>query len=206
MTDVLATFIPVADAIAAVLKPHAEVVIHDLGNGRIRHIANRMSRRAPGDASLTDIADIESLDDAVIGPYPKTHADGRSMKSVTAVLRDGRRKAVGLLCINIDVSMFEAMHAMSKEFLRFAEAAPRPDALFREDWREEINDLVGAFLGERGTSLAGLDVTEREALVAQLDERGLFDIRHAANYIAKVLGVSRATLYKSLKRVRQDDL
>lgn len=202
MPDSLALFIPVADAVATLLKPHAEVVIHDLGNGTIRHIANRLSRRAVGDDSLNDVGERPAADETVIGPYPKTNADGRPMKSVTAVLRDGRGKPTGLMCINLDVSMFASMQGVLKDFLRFADDAPRPAALFREDWREEVNDLVGQFLGERGTSLAALAIDEREALVRLLAAHGLFDRRHAANYMAQVLGVSRATLYKTLKAVR----
>ena len=203
MADLLAPYLPVADAIATVFKPHAEVVIHDLGTGTIRHIANRLSPRKAGDDSLADLDDLGSFDDAVIGPYPKTNADGRSLKSITAVLRDGRRKPIGLLCINVDVSMFEAMQAMSKDFLRFADNAPRPAALFRNDWREEVNDIVGQFLGDRGTTLASMSVVDREALVTLLEERGLFDVRHAATYITQLLGLSRATLYKTLKAVRE---
>lgn len=203
MVDQLAPYVTVADAIAAVFKPHAEVVIHDLASGTIRHIANRMSPRKAGDDSLSDLDDLGSLEEAVIGPYPKTNADGRSLKSITAVLRDGRRKSIGLLCINVDVSMFEAMQALSKEFLRFAETAPRPVALFRNDWREEVNDIVGQFLGDRGTTLATMGIVDREALVTLLEERGLFAVRHAATYITQLLGLSRATLYKTLKAVRE---
>ncbi|QWT19693.1 PAS domain-containing protein [Bacillus sp. NP157] len=202
MADPLAPFIPVADAVAALLKPHAEVVIHDLASGTIRHIANRLSRRAPGDDSLNDIGEPPAAAESVIGPYPKTNVDGRALKSVTAVLRDGRGRATGLMCINLDVSMFASMQGVLKDFLRFGDEAPRPAALFREDWREDVNEQVGQFLGERGISLGMLDVAEREALVRALADRGLFDIRHAANYIAQVLGVSRATLYKTLKAAR----
>jgi predicted transcriptional regulator YheO len=203
MADFLATFVPVADAIAAVLRPHAEVVVHDLGTGTIRHITNRLSPRHPGDDSLAELDDIESLDKAVIGPYAKTNWDGRRLKSVTAVLRDGRHRAVGLLCINIDVSMFETLQALTKDFLRFGDTEARPAALFRNDWREEVNDLVGQFLTDRGTTLAAMGIDEREALVRQLEARGLFSVRNAAAYIAPLLGLSRATLYKTLKSVRE---
>ncbi|SDG30701.1 PAS domain-containing protein [Dyella sp. 333MFSha] len=203
MYDFLAAFVPVADAIATVLRPHAEVVIHDLGTGTIRHIANRLSPRHPGDGSLTELDDIESLDEAVIGPYSKTNWDGRRLKSITAVLRDGRRRAVGLLCINVDVSMFESMQAMAKDFLRFGETEAKPSALFRNDWREEVNDLVGQFLTDHGTTLAVMAIEQREALVRLLESRGLFDVRNAASYVAPLLGLSRATLYKTLKAVRE---
>lgn len=202
MAEFLASFVPVADAIATVLRPHAEVVIHDLATGTIHHIANRLSRRGPGDSSLTDIDDVVTLDQPVIGPYAKTNWDGRPLKSVTAVLRDGRRKPVGLLCINLDVSMFEALQSVSKDFLHLADSGERPSALFRNDWREEINDLVGQFLVDRGTTLAVMSIGDREALIAELESRGLFDVRNAAAYVTQLLGLSRATLYKALKAVR----
>lgn len=202
MAEFLASFVPVADAIASLLRPYAEVVIHDLGTGTIHHIANRLSRRGPGDASLTDVDDVAMLDKPVVGPYAKTNWDGRSLKSVTAVLRDGRRKPVGLLCINLDVSMFEALQSVSKDFLRFADTDERPSALFRNDWREEINDIVGQFLVDHGTTLAAMSIGDREALVAELASRGLFDVRNAVGYITQLLGLSRATLYKTLKAVR----
>jgi predicted transcriptional regulator YheO len=204
MSDPLSSYIPIADAIAAVLRPHAEVVIHDLAAGTIRHIANRISPRNPGDSSLTDLEDIASLDQAVIGPYPKTNWDGRHLKSVTAVLRDARRKPIGLLCINVDISMFEALQSLSKDFLRFADTDSRPSALFRNDWREEVNDIVGQFLTDRGTTVAVMGIDDREALVRSLESRGLFDVRNASSYIAQLLGLSRATLYKTLKMVRDE--
>ncbi|MET0254726.1 MAG: helix-turn-helix domain-containing protein, partial [Luteibacter sp.] len=74
---------------------------------------------------------------------------------------------------------------------------------FRNDWREEINDLVGQFLTDHGTTLAAMGIEEREALVRQLEARGLFSVRNAAAYIAPLLGLSRATLYKTLKAVRE---
>jgi predicted transcriptional regulator YheO len=48
-----------------------------------------------------------------------------------------------------------------------------------------------------------MGIVDREALVTLLEERGLFDVRHAATYITQLLGLSRATLYKTLKAVRE---
>lgn len=202
MPHPLQPHIPVADAIAAVFAPHVEVVIHDLATGTVHHIANPISRRSPGDESLTELESAADPDASVIGPYAKTNWDGRRLKSITAVLRDGRGRAIGLLCLNVDVSLFETLQAVARDFLRFAEVADKPSVLFRNDWREDVNDIVGRLAAERGARLSALAPDDRMALVAALDARGLFDVRNATPYIAQLLDLSRATLYKTLKDVR----
>jgi predicted transcriptional regulator YheO len=204
MTVALDVFVPVAESIALLLRPHAEVVIHDLAKGTVFHIANAFSKRRPGDSSLTELEDIQSLDLPVIGPYRKTNWDGRSLKSITTVLRDGRGKPAGLLCINLDVSLLESIGSAAREFLRFADEAERPAALFNGDWQDEINSTVGEFLTERGVTSSALTQEDRHALLARLDERGLFALRNAAPYIARIMNTSRSSLYKTLKTVRSD--
>jgi predicted transcriptional regulator YheO len=204
MTAALQVFVPVAESIALLLRPHAEVVIHDLAKGTVFHIANAFSKRRPGDSSLTELEEVRSLDLPVIGPYRKTNWDGRSLKSSTAALRDGNGHPAGLLCINLDVSLLETIGSAAREFLRFADQVQRPAALFKGDWQDEINSTVGQFLTERGVGLASLSAEERRALVTRLNERGLFAVRNAAPYIARILNSSRSSLYKTLKNIRSD--
>ena len=68
MKDIFAVHRPIAQAIAALLHPHAEVVIHDLRSGHIVDIWNAFSHRKAGDESLLG-DDIElHLDRDVYGP------------------------------------------------------------------------------------------------------------------------------------------
>ena len=94
MKEVLKPYVPVCQAIATLLQPHAEVVLHDLATGNIAYIANAFSKRRPGDSSMTDLDVAISIDSSVIGPYRKTNWDRRQLRSVTAVLRD-RQRALG---------------------------------------------------------------------------------------------------------------
>jgi predicted transcriptional regulator YheO len=198
----LDSFIPVADAIAMVFQPHVEAVIHDLAKGTVHHVAGGLSGRAPLDDSLTDLSDIEILDRPVIGPYPKTNWDGRKLKSITAILPGKDRRPIGLLCINVDISMVETLRALTRDFLSYQETGERPAALFHRDWREEANELVGHFVSIRGATPGALSADQRLTLIAELDSRGLFAVRSAVPYIAQLLNLSRATLYKALKAAR----
>jgi D-arginine utilization repressor len=201
MIDPLLPYIPISEAIAQLFAPHAEVVLHDLKSGTIRHIANCFSKRRPGDDSLTDIAAVD-LNATMIGPYAKTNWDGRRLKSMSVVIRSPAGKPVGLMCINHDV---EAFSAMAEQLLGMI-ALPSPPVsratLFTGDWREQINERIGSFLAERSATLAGLQADDVNALIASLDSAGVFEIRNAVSYVADVLSISRATLYNRLKAIR----
>jgi D-arginine utilization repressor len=197
----LSAHVPIAEAIARLHAPHVEVVIHDLARDTIHHIANCFSKRRAGDASLTDTQDID-LSASIIGPYTKTNWDGRRLRSISTVIRDSNGKAIGLFCINQDIEAFSQV--LEQMMALVGPAAPMPAAttLFASDWREKINELVGAFLAEHNLTLAGLKVDDVNAMIAALDRAGVFSIRNAMTYMADIIGCSRATLYNRLKLVR----
>ncbi len=192
-----------ADGIARLYAPHAEVVVHDLGTGKIRYIANCFSKRRAGDPSLTNDTDLD-LNQAVIGPYSKTNWDGRRLRSISIVLRDDNGAPAALLCINQDIEAFSA--ALDQLTSLVAPPVPMKQAseLFAADWRERINDRVGAFLTKRNLTLAGLDADSTMEMVGELDRSGYFAIRNAVTYVATLLGVSRSTLYNRLSVSRRN--
>ncbi|MDH6128449.1 helix-turn-helix domain-containing protein [Kitasatospora sp. GP82] len=55
-----------------------------------------------------------------------------------------------------------------------------------------------------GRALADLDRWEKQRVVALLEERGAFTVRHGVETVASALGVSRFTVYNYLNR-QQDD-
>jgi len=199
--DLASRYVPIAEAIARLLAPNAEVVLHDLSKGRIVHIANCFSRRRRGDSSLTDLSDLD-LQQAVIGPYAKTNWDGRRLKSVSAVLRDRRGRPEGLLCINQDIESYSKAVEQLSALVTLPAHHDAATTIFPGDWRESINQRISVLLGERSATLAGLTGDDVSALIAKLDREGTFGIRHAVTYVASILGISRATLYQRLKTIR----
>lgn len=189
----------VADAIAALFRPHVEVVLHDLEQGTIAYIANSFSRRRVGDSSLTELESIDPLDQNMIGPYAKTNFDGHKLKSVTAVLRDDRARPVGLLCINFDVAVLEVARSSLEAVMALPPPSSQPAALLQGDWREALNNAVAAFLAQRGLAATALTREDHAELLAALEREGFFSIRNVVPHVARLLGISRATLYKDLK-------
>jgi len=197
----LAAHFPVAEAMAALLHPHAEVVIHDIAMDRIVRIWNAFSKRKPGSPSYLGHDPNLLAEKDTYGPYEKANPDGSRVKSVSAVLRDAKGRRAGFLCINLDVSKFDAAISLLTAFT--ASLTTRPEPLFHHDWRERINLAIRDFLTEDGKALSALDRRDRIALLARLDSQGLFQTRNAVPFVSQVLDVSRATVYGLLTEARR---
>ena len=197
----LAAFHPVCDAIALLLQPQAEVVLHDLATETVAHIANPFSRREIGEPSLLHEIDFRP-DVALIGPYEKVNFDGRRIKSVSAVLRDRDARAIGVLCINLDVTQLQAAVDLLAALTRVPSGAGQPAVLFQEDWHERINQYVHAWTARKNVSITGLSRAQKRQLVGELASDGAFGGKHAAAYVSRVLQLSRASVYNYLRAAR----
>lgn len=191
----------VADALAALFSPFVEAVVHDMRTNSVVYVAHPFSPRAAGDPSDLDEVDF-APDASVIGPYEKINWDGRRIKSVTAVLRDEQDRAIGLLCVNADVTEFDAVRRMLDGFLRVPDQRPRPDDLFRNDWHERLNRYVADWIAAHNTTVARLDREQRRSLIEDLYRTGAFEGKRAPAYVAGVLGISRATVYAELAALK----
>jgi predicted transcriptional regulator YheO len=190
----------IAETIARLLHPHAELVLHDLATGKIAKIWNPFSGRKPGEPSDLDDIDPERVEENVAGPYEKASPKGTRLKSISAILRDRVGIPRFLLCINLDVSQFDAAARLLQSFGTTSES--RPDWMFRQDIREQINLQIADYLKRRNLSMASLDQAGRIALVNFLDESGAFQTRRAVDHIAAALDLSRTTVYLLLRQAR----
>jgi predicted transcriptional regulator YheO len=199
----LAPYFAVADGIVALMRPLVEAVVHDLATDSVAHVANPFSPRTPGDPS--DLKASEFADDvAVIGPYEKVNWDGRRIKSVSVVLRDAGGQPIGMLCVNADVTAFDGVQRLLQGLLHAGPAATPVETAFQDDWHERINRFVAGWSAERGTTLDRLDRAGRRELIAAIHRAGGFEGRRAAAYVARMLGISRATVYNELVRLRAE--
>jgi D-arginine utilization repressor len=192
----LSAHAPLIEAIVALLHPHAEVVVHDVRRDRIAAIWNPFSGRCVGDPSLLGELPEHETGFRVLGPYGKLNPDGHRITSVTVEIADGN----GLICINLDRQpLDQAIEALS----RFAAAIePRPSALFERDWQDEISRFIDDWCRQEFLDRARLRKPHRTTLIGELDAKGLFATRNAAGHVARALGVSRATVYSTLRATR----
>lgn len=191
--------IPIAQALEALLFPHAEIVIHDLKSNTIYAIFNSFSKRKPGDPSLID-TEINLNPSGWYGPYQKMNWDGRQLKSITSVIKNEKQESVGLLCLNLDISNFEACTKFFESFTNSKTLEKQPHVLFKDDWQEQINNFIISYKNEHKITHGKITKKEGEQLLSALVKNGAFEGKHAAAYIARVLKISRASVYNYLKK------
>lgn len=198
----LAAQLPFLEAVAKLFYPRVEAVLHDLHTGKIAALYNNLSKREAGDRSAISKfvgLSVDAFPD-VFEPYYKTNWDGRKFKCVSITIRDGSGMAIGLACLNFDVSLFESIQDQLGEMLTVAsKAASNPIEQFTEDWQGRVNECIGNYLKENHATLKALSNDQKREAVNRLYAHGLFNYRKAAAYIAERLSVSRATVYNYLK-------
>jgi predicted transcriptional regulator YheO len=193
----------IADCMATLLFPNAEVVLHELATQTIVHIANNTSKRKVGDdSSMEELP--QALDSQLsIGPYEKLNWDGQKMRSISSVLLDDQGAPELVLCINLNFSVLEQAREMLNQFFQASRVITQPEALFRDDWQERINTFLHAWLKGRQLGLNTLGREEKRELIEALYHEGAFEGRSSADYIANVLSMGRATVYKYVKAVKE---
>ncbi|MFF7969839.1 PAS domain-containing protein [Streptomyces sp. NPDC007905] len=194
----------IAVALGRMFPGLCEVVLHDLRDPRhaIRVIENNLSGRGVGDSAtelgLARIADPQYP--SVIQNYPNRFPDGRPAKSTSIGIKGSSGQYIAALCLNLDVSVLSPVTlALSNLVATDTEHRDQPLETLRDRNARELRQAVEALAAERGGTPRSLSRETKKALVRQLHEDGYFDSRDAAQTIADLLGVSRATVYNYTK-------
>jgi D-arginine utilization repressor len=187
----LSCCIPLCDAIVRLMDPLVEIIIHDIALNRIAYINGKISNRKMGDASLLDTEGLNNLDQIA---YPKVNFNGSLVKSISLKLEDNY-----LLCINCDISIFNKMQELSSTFLQMGN---QPQSLFTNDWQEKLHVSIHSYLQNHTLSFDRLSQSDKKTLAKHLFDLRAFHEKNAADYVAKVLGLGRATVFKYLKEWR----
>ncbi len=198
MHSALKSFIPIATAIERLLYPFAEIVIHDIKKNKIVVLYNSFSKRKINDpSSLSEINELLTLGDCT-EPYEKMNWDGKKLKSISSLIKDEKGNAVGLFCINLDISKLVFCQELIANFIQDNSVFPQPTPLFKDDWKEKIHHYLHAYLSKHHLNLDSIDKIEKKKLVKHLNDAGAFNGKNAAQYVAQLLKISRATVYNYL--------
>lgn len=130
---------PVVPMLAAMAGTHLEVVLHDvsrphhsvvaIANGHIsgRVVGSSVLEGPHGDkgfAAATRVISTKGAVHSVVDGYTTVTAGGRTLKSASAIFRDASGVPFATLCLNADVSVFQATHAWLEQMLH-PSARPR---------------------------------------------------------------------------------
>jgi len=192
----------VADGLGLTLAPFCEVVLHDLLDPEhaILAIHNNLSGRAVG-APATELGLARAADPdfaQVIANYPNTFADGRLAKSTSIGIKDSGGRYIAALCLNVDLTVFRSLNSLLTQFGSVNTAAGVSETL-EPAGADAIRARIDQFAARLATTPRALKADERKALMRELKESGLGDVRRAMEIVAAYLNVSRATVYNDAR-------
>ena len=211
MNPFIAQFIPVADLIAQTFGPDCEVVLHDLSTPRksvVYTVNNQVTGRQLGqsfDRLVPQVMLSRELENDVVANYYFRTAQGKLIRSSTALLRDGTGEAVGAICVNLDTTPV----ARGLEWLQGLlpgreEAAPAreeaPPAAGPAHVGDMVTELIDQIIGEK--DISRLHREEKLELIRVMDRRGVFLIKGAVDQVGARMGISRVTVYSYIDEAR----
>lgn len=208
---ILKGMIPLVDGIASTFGKNCEVVLHDIRNPQSSVIAianGHITGRSIG-SPMTEygLATLRKGQfDKPIVNYRKKTKDGKFLKSSSLFIKDEKGKLIGFLCINYDISELTIARNIINDFTNIIE-----DADFDEDSGESfgstVNEMLSSIVNKTlesvGKPVAFISKEEKVNIVQTLDQKGVFLIKGAIDYVAKVLCVSRYTVYNYLDEIRE---
>ena len=177
-------------------------MLHDLLDPEhaILAIHNNLSGRSVG-APATELGLARAADPdfaQVIANYPNTFADGRLAKSTSIGIKDSQGQYIAALCMNVDLTVFRSLNSLLTQFGNVNTAAGISETL-EPAGADAIRARIDQFAARLATTPRALKADERKALMRELKESGLSDVRRAMEIVAAYLNVSRATVYNDAR-------
>ena len=194
----------IARGLGETFAPFCEVVVHDLtkSDHAILAIHNQLSGREVGDP-MTELGKqrISNADfPEVVANYPNRFPDGRQAKSTSIGIRDSQGTYVAALCLNVDLTVFQNLQNVLARFGNTAVEAGIDESLAPVG-SQSLRAYIDEFSARRSTTPRALKTDERRALLRELKEGGLLEVRRAIDTVAQHLGVSRTTLYLDTRKI-----
>lgn len=181
----------ICDAFVRLMDPLVEIAIHEIDNNSIIYINGKLSQRKIGDNSFLDKKDLDNINDTV---YSKINFDGRLIKSISVRLNNKY-----LLCINCDVSVFNKMHELTNTLLK---VGSQPQSIFANDWQEKLHVTIHSYLQNNNLSFDNLSQNDKKNVIKHLFVLEAFNEKNSHDYVAEILDLGRATVFKYLKEWR----
>jgi predicted transcriptional regulator YheO len=192
----------VVSALAEMHGPQCEIVLHDVRHPSSSIIAienGHITGRSVGDPSTSLVLPIlrDPYGDHDKLNYRSQTLSGRPLKSSSTYFKDETGRVFAAICINWDIGSLMTAQEAIDELIKTTETVREDHYVDTNSFLESVlNDVLG------GVPVpAALPRAEKLRLVSVLKERGVFEIRRAADRVAIRLGVSRASVYAYLSEV-----
>lgn len=202
-----------AKGIISIFGDRCEVAIHDFSNikNSLVHIEGNITRRKVGSA-LPDMLYrmLKEFGDAAPDKfgYKSTTRDGQILKCSTSMVRNEHGKLEGCFSINFNVTDFTFLATAFNDFTFLAgkndnsHDNPGNHDDLPSTFAETMESAIDFVVADHGKAPAMLKKADKLEIMQQLDKDGVFMIKGSVDYIARVFGGSKYTIYNYLKQIR----
>lgn len=198
----------VVEGVARAFGSNCEVVLHsveDLRHSVVKIVNGHVTGRTEGspmtDYGLKLLNEADSLGDDVIGVYNTRADDGRLLKSVSILLRNNAGDIIGIMCINIDLTV--PLLDFVKEFSTSTEVNyEKAIEHFPATLDELMNETFDALENDTGIQVALNRTEKNKTIVMELYRKGMFKVAGAVDLVAKKMGISRYTVYNYIREAK----
>ncbi|EGI24661.1 TPA: PAS domain-containing protein [Escherichia coli] len=207
--EILSLYFRLAEMVADLIGPHCEVVIHSLeslDNSVVKIVNGHHTGRTEGspitDMGLKMLRLFLQTGEVNSRSYFTRNSRGEILKSTTCVLAGDNKKPVGLFCVNMNLS------------------APFPDIIrtlipdmgtvlpINENFGSNVSEIVEksteAVMSQVYTDNSVNPKARNKAVVYQLYENGIFELKEATSIVSEKLRISKHAIYKYLREFRNE--
>jgi len=202
------SYFRLADMVADLIGPHSEVILHSFENLDCSvvkivngHHTGRSINSPITDMGLKMLRRFKETQEVNSKSYFTKNAKGELLKSTTCVVSGENGRAIGLFCININLSVpfpeiiKTLMPDMPISLMSSTET-------FVSNARDGIEyALDNAITTVTNDSNIGTKV-HKKMIVSILYQGGIFELKEATAIISERLGISRHAIYKYLREFK----
>lgn len=221
----LAPWIRLADALARMQGPSTEIVLHDLTNlaHSVVYVVNGdITDRKVGQGVRHLVPEmLTSHEGKPIGPWWFRYRT-KLIRATTELIYDKAGEIIGALCVNEDVTGEERLFLSLEGRLpgltmtdlkadgdtaglikpetsvKDAELSGKPDSV-----RKTVFRLISETAAQKAYAEAKTNRDVRRRLVRDLKERDVFLLKGSIEELARLLGLSKVTIYSDLDALRR---
>ena len=196
------------EGLANYLGDGYEIVLHSLesyDHSVIKIINGYYTGRSEG-APITDLAlhmleDIQRNESLDYIAYFSKNKKGEPMHSTTIAIRSERDKIIGLLCINFYLNT--PLYPIINNLIRMndGESTSREE-IYADDSAQLVTDTISEI---RRVVMADTDIhmhDKNKEIISRLYSKGFFKLKTGVAECAKVLGISKNTVYLHLRNCK----
>lgn len=203
--DILNSMSNVVDGIARMYGEYTEVVLHSLDseNPSIVKIANGHVTGRDNGAPITNLALLKLKEGKDISDsYLTKTSCGKTLHSITTIVRNPQDVPIGLLCINVD------MDAPVQSFLRTmlppstacCDISQSPET-FAQNIDETITSTISTIKEETWKNDEIAPSKRNREVVTKLHGLNIFKYKDSVQLVAEALGISKDTVYLYLREL-----